>query len=588
MELEERIQALQHALRQNEAAVLTEYSHRVFLLKFPSSAGVIFLTRKNRYFLVDFRYIEMAGRIQNGFQVILQQNLKEQLQDLLAANQIQKVSTDTRSLTLSAWETLENLFPTGVLTEDDSLSQVIEELEQNPTLQELECRAKAQQLGQDIASRFAFFVRPGASIEGLKRKLTQLRGESGDESRTFASRFALDNNSAVPLSAHDVIPPEACTLEVSFSVTIGLTSQPVHFSFPIKKLSPVPVQQRHKYLKELISQPNTAVLLSGNPNIRYYLGVAPSQGDWLLVTEQQTFLIGMKDLGVLGIGFLPKTSWKPEMERILQQLHVETIFTERDVSLQTLARWNKLCFPIIPSVELEERIYRRRSVKSSEELERLRRAQQITDRVFEESLNYIHAGMTDIEIQRMVGMLFFDLGSEMESFNHVSGCGIDTSLPHVRPTGRIAKPGDFVMLDIGAQVEGYGSDMTRMVGIGELDEEKQQIYRIVLEAQNTAISSIRPGVACKEVDAAARQVIEQKGFGQYFLHGLGHPVGCGGHEGPRFNQTDNTPLHAGVVMTVEPGIYLPGKFGVRIEDMIYVGESGIENLTHSSKELICV
>lgn len=144
------------------------------------------------------------------------------------------------------------------------------------------------------------------------------------------------------------------------------------------------------------------------------------------------------------------------------------------------------------------------------------------------------------------------------------------------------------MLDIGAQVEGYGSDMTRMVGIGELDEEKQQIYQIVLEAQNTAISSIRPGVACKEVDAAARQVIEQKGFGQYFLHGLGHPVGCGGHEGPRFNQTDNTPLHAGVVMTVEPGIYLPGKFGVRIEDMIYVGESGIENLTHSSKELICV
>lgn len=224
MELEERIQALQHALRQNEAAVLTEYSHRVFLLKFPSSAGVIFLTRKNRYFLVDFRYIEMAGRIQNGFQVILQQNLKEQLQDLLAANQIQKVFTDTRSLTLSAWETLENLFPTGVLTEDDSLSQVIEELEQTPTLEELECRVKTQQLGQDIASRFAFFVRPGASIEGLKRKLTQLRGESGDESRTFASRFALDNNSAVPLSAHDVIPPEASTLEVSFSVTIGLTS----------------------------------------------------------------------------------------------------------------------------------------------------------------------------------------------------------------------------------------------------------------------------------------------------------------------------------------------------------------------------
>lgn len=168
----------------------------------------------------------------------------------------------------------------------------------------------------------------------------------------------------------------------------------------------MPVQQRHKYLKELISQPNTAVLLSGNPNIRYYLGVAPSQGDWLLVTEQQTFLIGMKDLGVLGIGFLPKTSWKPEMERVLQHLHVETIFTERDVSLQTLARWNKLCFPIVPSAELEERIYRRRSVKSSEELERLRRAQQITDRFFEESLNYIHAGMTDIEIQRMVGMLF--------------------------------------------------------------------------------------------------------------------------------------------------------------------------------------
>ena len=142
------------------------------------------------------------------------------------------------------------------------------------------------------------------------------------------------------------------------------------------------------------------------------------------------------------------------------------------------------------------------------------------------------------------------------------------------------------MMDIGAQVEGYGSDMTRMIAVGEPGEEERRIYELVLAAQTAGIAAVQAGIACSAVDRAARTIIEQAGYGSFFPHGLGHPVGSGGWEGPRFAPGDDTPLPTDIVMTVEPGIYLPGQFGIRIEDMILVRKDGIENLTTLSHQLI--
>ena len=142
------------------------------------------------------------------------------------------------------------------------------------------------------------------------------------------------------------------------------------------------------------------------------------------------------------------------------------------------------------------------------------------------------------------------------------------------------------MMDVGAMIGGYAADMTRTVAVGAVTEEQKRVYEIVLEAQKRAIEAIRPGKPCREVDAVARDYIASQGYGSCFGHGLGHSLGLEIHEDPRFNQTCGEPLEEGVVITVEPGIYLPGKFGVRIEDMVAVTKTGCEDLTHSPKELI--
>lgn len=347
---------------------------------------------------------------------------------------------------------------------------------------------------------------------------------------------------------------------------------------------------RVHHLYELIAHENQAVLLTSMPNIRYYLGDLAIKEAFLLITKSVIYLLSPESTEIKGVLCISTDDPILTLKRCVTEQAADTLSVEP--SSVTCRLFEKLragfhC-DIVPDNDLEAKIYARRCIKRKDEIDKIRQAQEITDDVFTESLNFIKAGMTDREMQLIVGLLFHRMGSQMLSFNHVFGCGEDTALPHVRPSGRIAQEGDFVMMDIGAQVDGYGSDMTRMVGIGSVNEEKQQVYAIVLKAQTAAIAAIACGKRCMDIDAAARDVIERAGYGAYFLHGLGHPIGLGGWEGPRFNQWEKTPVTPALVMTAEPGIYLPGKFGVRIEDMVLIGEDRIENLTHSTKELICV
>ena len=166
--------------------------------------------------------------------------------------------------------------------------------------------------------------------------------------------------------------------------------------------------------------------------------------------------------------------------------------------------------------------------------------------------------------------------------------GAKSSLPHAVPGDETLKAGDFVVMDFGCIYEGYCSDMTRTILIGEPTEKHLQIYQTVLKAQLSALEQIKAGMTGSEVDKIARDIIAEAGYGECFGHGLGHGVGIDIHENPRFSPSEKSVIEAGMVMTVEPGIYVPGFGGVRIEDMVFVTENGICNVTHSPKELIII
>ncbi len=227
-----------------------------------------------------------------------------------------------------------------------------------------------------------------------------------------------------------------------------------------------------------------------------------------------------------------------------------------------------------------------RAVKEPWELDIMRRAQAIADKAFSEVLTRIKPGMTEKELQAELIYCLYKNGGEGLSFDPIVVSGPNTSLPHGVATDRVIREGDFVTMDFGVLLEGYCSDMTRTVAVGYATEEMQKVYDTVLQAQLAGIAATRAGCKGKEIDAAARQVIIDAGYGDYFGHGYGHSLGLEVHEAPNCNPSGETVMEAGMVVSAEPGIYLPGKFGVRIEDVVIFTKDGCENITHSPKNLI--
>lgn len=224
--------------------------------------------------------------------------------------------------------------------------------------------------------------------------------------------------------------------------------------------------------------------------------------------------------------------------------------------------------------------------KDEEELDAMRRAQKITDDTFQALLPVIRPGMTERQIAARLVFELLDRGGEAVSFNPTVAAGPSGSKPHARPGDRVLERGMFLTLDFGCKVEGYCSDMTRTVAVGPPTDEMRAVYAAVLEAQEAGIRAARAGVTGSGMDGAARAVLEAAGYGAFFTHNLGHCMGLENHEGPNAAPNDHRPLPAGTVISVEPGVYLPGQFGVRIEDILVLWEGGCENLTRSSKELI--
>lgn len=243
-------------------------------------------------------------------------------------------------------------------------------------------------------------------------------------------------------------------------------------------------------------------------------------------------------------------------------------------------------FPQAELLSLPNLVNHLRSVKDQAEIETIRHAVKIADDAFTKVLTSIEIGQTEEEIGLDLEYAMRRAGASGGSFHFIIASGARSALPHGTASSKKIKSGEFLTMDFGAIYQGYCSDITRTVFLGEPEEKHREVYEVVLAAQRAGIAAVAPGRTGKEVDAVARKIIEDAGYGEYFGHGLGHSVGLAIHEGPNLNQREERVLQPGMVITVEPGIYIPEWGGVRIEDIVLVTDNGCEVLTQAPKEFI--
>ena len=227
-----------------------------------------------------------------------------------------------------------------------------------------------------------------------------------------------------------------------------------------------------------------------------------------------------------------------------------------------------------------------RASKDQGELALMRQAQEITDEAFKAILNFIRPNMTEREIAARLVYELMSRGGDKVSFDPIVAAGSNGSRPHSVPGDQVADTGMFITMDFGCKVEGYCSDMTRTVALGSPTQEMEAVYNAVLAAQRAGINAARAGVTGQEIDEAARRVLREAGYGEYFSHSFGHSLGVDIHESPNAGSKETRPMPVGAVISAEPGVYIPGKFGVRIEDVLILNENGCEDSTRSPKDLI--
>ena len=281
----------------------------------------------------------------------------------------------------------------------------------------------------------------------------------------------------------------------------------------------------------------------------------------------------------------PDVSYPQCVAQLCQEHKLESLlFEDQDMTVASHARYTAAVpAKLIPAGEAFSET---REVKEEIEVERIVAAQRIAEKALEEILPLIKPGAVEREVAAELDYRMARLGSTGVSFPTIFVSGAKSSLPHGTPGDKKIEAGDFVTIDFGAMVGGYHSDMTRTFAVGFATDEMKKVYNTVLEAQLAGIEAFAVGKPGSEVDKAARDIIEAAGYGPYFGHGLGHSLGLNIHESPRAAKTYHREFVQGNIVTIEPGIYLPGKFGVRIEDMVYLGADGKRNLTNFPKELL--
>jgi Xaa-Pro dipeptidase len=243
-------------------------------------------------------------------------------------------------------------------------------------------------------------------------------------------------------------------------------------------------------------------------------------------------------------------------------------------------------FKLARFVKASEIIGEMRKYKTPDEAEKMRKSSELAEKALKKIIPEIRAGMKESEVRDLLEAEMKSLGMAGPSFETIIGSGPNSALPHYTAGDKVLNAGDSIVIDFGGMYHGYCSDMTRTIMLGKATKEYKEVYETVKEAQKRAIEAVKPGMKASEIDAAARSHITEKGYGDYFIHRTGHGIGMEVHEEPYISDISHTVLQPGMVFSIEPGIYLPGKFGVRIEDLVMVTESGAEVFNKFTKELI--
>jgi Xaa-Pro aminopeptidase len=335
-----------------------------------------------------------------------------------------------------------------------------------------------------------------------------------------------------------------------------------------------------------------AALITFLPDIRWACGFSGSNGVLIVREDDAHFVSDGRYLAQAGREVQGARVHIPGYELYRHVASEGLLGDGRKVLVQaeyvTLALMDQLKreFPAVDFLSVGGLLVEKVAAKDDEEVARIRAAQALTDEVFSEILNVIRPGITELEIAAEIVHQHLKRGAEKMSFDPIVAAGPNGSLPHARPSSRRVEQGDMIVLDCGCFLDGYASDMTRTVAVGDPGNEARAAYDLVLRAQAKAIGAARSGMSSRALDAVARGEIEQGGLGEYFSHGLGHGLGLQIHEWPRLSYHVDQILPDRAAVTIEPGVYVPEQFGIRIEDIVVLHPGGCDNLTGSRKELI--
>jgi len=344
-----------------------------------------------------------------------------------------------------------------------------------------------------------------------------------------------------------------------------------------------------------------ALLIVDLLNVRYLTGFTGSNAALLVHAEGDARTLFCTD----GRYTIQSERQVPDLERVIDRASARTLaaragkeaehyrrtgYESQHVTVDGLDTLTDAAGDAVSLVRAPGRVEELRQVKDEDEVEALRMACAAADRALAELIAHggLAAGRTEREVARELENRMLDLGAAAPSFDSIVAAGPNSAIPHHRPTDTQLHAGDLVKLDFGALVDGYHSDMTRTVVLGEPADWQRELYELVAASQAAGRAAVRPGANVQEVDAAARKVIEDAGRGAEFPHGLGHGVGLEIHEAPMLAKTGEGRLSAGMAVTVEPGVYLPGRGGVRIEDTLVVREDDPELLTLTTKQFLVV
>lgn len=345
-------------------------------------------------------------------------------------------------------------------------------------------------------------------------------------------------------------------------------------------------------LRENFEKLHIEAMIITNPyNRRYMTGFTGSAGVALITMSKAIFITDFRyteqaEAQCPNYEIVKHTkAMYEEVAHLAKELGITKLGFEQDVLTYASYMDYKKAFEgeLVPVSGVVEKL---RLIKTNSEIKILKEAASIADAAFEHIIGYIRPGLTELDVSNELEFFMRKQGATSSSFDTIVASGYRSAFPHGVASDKVIETGDFVTLDYGAYYNGYVSDITRTIAVGNPSDELKNIYNIVLEAQLRAMSGLKPGMTGREADALTRNLIEEKGFGPNFGHSTGHGIGLEVHEGPALASKSDTVLEPGMAVTVEPGIYVPGLGGVRIEDDTIITNDGNESLTHSTKELI--